>query len=83
MSNLTEAAEKIQAVADDLRKMRGMLEAAKRKRDEEVILDMLDEHGLSGLKSLIEQIHDQSREPDDRYLDDPRRGQAEWINGSR
>lgn len=83
MTDLSAETKAVNEATDELRKTRLQLEMSQQKRDEERILNLLDSYGLDELKRMIVRVYEDSREEDDRYLDDPRRGQAEEINRSR
>lgn len=83
MTDLSAETKAVNGVTDELRKTRLQLEMSQQKRDEERILNLLDSYGLDELKRMIVKVYEDSREEDDRWLDDPRRGQAEGINRER
>lgn len=78
--NALNAIAKMDDATETLRRSQAAYEADRRRRDNETILDLLDSYGRDELKRMIDCVWEDSREPDDRYLDDPRRGQAELIN---
>ena len=80
LNNLSAMNAVLDAAYDALRKSNEAARADRLRRERENILDLLDQHGLRDLIQLVRDVHDESREVDDRYLDDPRRGQAEIIN---
>jgi len=83
MSDLNDLSA-MNAVLDEametLRRSNEAARADRLRRERETILDLLDQHGLRDLLQLVRDVYGESREVDDRYLDDPRRGQAEIIN---
>lgn len=78
--NAMNAIAKMDDATETLRKSNEAARVDRIRRDGETILDLLDQYGLRDLKRMIDCVWEDSREPDDRYLDDPRRGQAELIN---
>ena len=42
--------------------------------------DMVERHGLATVREWLDDIENEADDWDDRYLDDPRRGQARDLN---
>jgi hypothetical protein len=80
LNDLSAMGKVLDEATELLRRQRVAAYVDRCRRDEETILDLIDQYGLRELKQMIDCVYDASREPDDRYLDDPRRGQAAAIN---
>jgi len=80
LNDLSAMGKVLDEATELLRRQRAAAYVDRCRRDEETILDLIDQYGLRELKEMIDCVHDASREPDDRYLDDPRRGQAAELN---
>ena len=79
-SDLTQAAQVLDGAISDLQKLRVAAYVDRCRRDQEAVRDLLEQYGERELKMMIERAQEEMRERDDRYLDDPRRGQSAELN---
>lgn len=79
-NNLSAMNAVLDSATETLRRSNEAARVDRIRRERENILELLDQHGLRDLLQLVHDVYDESREVDDRYLDDPRRGQAEQLN---